>query len=176
MHSTDVPSSSFADDDSAVDVEIIETASATAPAPISRPESGRLHHTLLLIGSMIVLFLSLTMSLRDERLVTLPLFSQPLPHACFFYRTTGLDCPGCGLTRSFISFGHGDLAASWRFNPAGPIMFLIMVAQIPYRACQLWRIQRGKPELYLVSFYWIAWLVTATLLGQWLIRLVWHGA
>jgi hypothetical protein len=61
-------------------------------------------------------------------------------------RVTGLDCPGCGLTRCFISLAHGDAASAWNFNPAGVLLFGMLVAQIPYRLAQIWRVKNGRGE------------------------------
>ena len=36
---------------------------------------------------------------------------------CFFHRTTGLLCPGCGALRAMHQLLHGHLAAAFRFNP-----------------------------------------------------------
>jgi hypothetical protein len=33
------------------------------------------------------------------------------------------DCPGCGLTRSFVAFAGGDLSRSFACNPTGPLLF-----------------------------------------------------
>ncbi|MEI6420763.1 MAG: DUF2752 domain-containing protein [Lentisphaerota bacterium] len=35
---------------------------------------------------------------------------------CYFRKITGLDCPGCGLTRGFIAFCHADFAEAFRVN------------------------------------------------------------
>ena len=40
----------------------------------------------------------------------------------------GVSCPFCGMTRSFVALAHGDLGASLRFHPAGPILFVAMLA------------------------------------------------
>jgi len=61
-------------------------------------------------------------------------------------RMTGINCPGCGLTRSFISLAHGDVRSSWLYNPAGVFWFVAVALQIPYRSYQLWRIRRGRGE------------------------------
>lgn len=44
------------------------------------------------------------------------------PLGCFFHRWTGYDCPGCGLTRSLLSFFAGDVGLSFYFHPLGPIL------------------------------------------------------
>ncbi|MCB0392198.1 MAG: DUF2752 domain-containing protein [Bdellovibrionales bacterium] len=43
---------------------------------------------------------------------------------CPFHFVTGLLCPTCGMTRSFIAIFQGDLHASIRFHPIGAILFL----------------------------------------------------
>jgi hypothetical protein len=35
---------------------------------------------------------------------------------CYFRKMTGLDCPGCGLTRGFIALCHGNFAEAFRVN------------------------------------------------------------
>lgn len=45
------------------------------------------------------------------------------PELCGFHRATGIDCPGCGLTRSFCFTAHGELAAAFGFNGLGPVLF-----------------------------------------------------
>lgn len=35
---------------------------------------------------------------------------------CFFYKMTGLKCPGCGLQRAIHEILHGDLSAAWHYN------------------------------------------------------------
>src|SRR5664280_630429 len=44
---------------------------------------------------------------------------------CFFHRTTGLLCPGCGGLRGLHQLLHGHLAAAFRFNP-------MLVASLPF--------------------------------------------
>jgi hypothetical protein len=48
-----------------------------------------------------------------------------LPSICLFYDLTGLPCPGCGLTRSFVCFAHGQIAQAYRWNLLGPELWLI---------------------------------------------------
>ena len=48
-----------------------------------------------------------------------------LPSVCLFYYLTGLPCPGCGLTRSFVLLGHGHIWESLHWHPLGPAIFLL---------------------------------------------------
>lgn len=42
---------------------------------------------------------------------------------CVFYSLTGLQCPGCGVTRMFSAILKGDFAAAYRSNAA---IFLLL--------------------------------------------------
>lgn len=46
-----------------------------------------------------------------------------LPSLCPFHNITGLPCPGCGLTRSFVSMGHGHFVQALVWHPLGPVLF-----------------------------------------------------
>ncbi|MEY3013000.1 MAG: hypothetical protein RIT45_1735 [Pseudomonadota bacterium] len=45
------------------------------------------------------------------------------PVLCFHRLTTGIPCPGCGLTRGFVALLHGHLEAALHFNPLTPVVF-----------------------------------------------------
>jgi Protein of unknown function (DUF2752) len=44
---------------------------------------------------------------------------------CYFHKTTGLLCPGCGALRGLHQLLHGHLAAAFRFNP-------MLVVSLPF--------------------------------------------
>ena len=44
---------------------------------------------------------------------------------CHFLQTTGLPCPGCGMTTSFAWFARGNLAASVYVQPMGAALAAI---------------------------------------------------
>ena len=41
---------------------------------------------------------------------------------CFFHKTTGLLCPGCGALRATHQLLHGHLAAAWALNPLAVLL------------------------------------------------------
>ncbi len=135
-----------------------------------RPADLLLHWVLLWIASG-VLAASLLLRVGGGDKVLLPVIDAPLPGVCTYKRWVGTECPGCGLTRCFISLAHGDVTAAWHFNPAGLLFFVIVAGQIPYRAWQIWRIRRGRRELVLhwCSALLVGLLVTA-LFAQWVWR------
>ena len=47
--------------------------------------------------------------------------------SCFYKKYTGIDCPGCGMQRSFIQLVKGNLIASFEMYPALiPLLFTIL--------------------------------------------------
>ena len=69
------------------------------------------------------------------------LFGVDVPVVCGLRKLTGLPCPGCGLTRSFVFLGHGQLGEAFRMNWLGPPLFLAVLSQVPWR---IYRIARGR--------------------------------
>jgi hypothetical protein len=115
--------------------------------------------------------LATLLTIREERQVLIPILNVPLPELCMTKRWTGHGCPGCGMTRCFISLGHGDWRAALHYNPAGPILFAMMAFQIPFRMVQLVRIRRGLPELRMGRFPQVLFGILGVLMfGQWVLR------
>jgi hypothetical protein len=48
--------------------------------------------------------------------------SDPASTVCLLRRTTGIDCPGCGMTRAFSSLARGDVGEAVAFHPLAPLV------------------------------------------------------
>ena len=50
---------------------------------------------------------------------------------CPIKTITGLDCPGCGITRMFVALFHGNIYQAFRYNQLDfielPIIFILLV-------------------------------------------------
>jgi hypothetical protein len=57
-----------------------------------------------------------------------------LPGLCTLRVTTGIPCPGCGLTRSLVAAVRGDWSSSAAFHRLGPIVLVYLILQATYRA------------------------------------------
>jgi hypothetical protein len=140
-------------------------------APATR-STDRLYHVVILVACAAVLGLSFLLTIRAHSQVLLPFVQIPLPELCTFRRFAGLSCPGCGLTRSFISLAHADFRSAWFYNPAGLLLFPLVAVQIPFRALQIWRIRAGRPEVSLPLLTQITVAAAGVfLVAQWLLRL-----
>ncbi|HVR44617.1 MAG TPA: DUF2752 domain-containing protein [Thermoanaerobaculia bacterium] len=56
---------------------------------------------------------------------------------CWSQLLLGRTCPGCGLTRSFITVAGGDLARAAAWNPIGPILFVSLALLVLLHALRL---------------------------------------
>lgn len=52
-----------------------------------------------------------------------------LPGVCVLNELTGIPCPGCGLTRAWVSALHGALGESLAHHPLGWLVLLYVLAQ-----------------------------------------------
>jgi hypothetical protein len=93
-----------------------------------------------------------------------------LPEVCVTKRVGWGECPGCGLTRSFVLGVRLDPEA-FRLHPAGPLLLLVLVAQIPYRGIRWWRRRRSLRVVDAPPWSKVLWwsLPVAVLAG-WLIK------
>ncbi|MFB9315399.1 DUF2752 domain-containing protein [Nocardioides plantarum] len=85
------------------------------------------------------------------------------PVICPFRRLTGLPCPGCGLTRSWVYLAHGQWHDSVAAHPFGPVAVAMAVALVVSVVVAL--VRRGPlPDLdVLVRRPWVVAVV-----GAWL--------
>ncbi len=51
---------------------------------------------------------------------------------CSFHATTGIPCPGCGMTRSFACISHGYFKKAWDYHPFGFLLYSIMLFFLVY--------------------------------------------
>lgn len=88
------------------------------------------------------------------------------PVLCPFRLVTGLPCPGCGLTRSWVAIGHGDLHGAFAYNAFGPLSMafvaslVVLVAAValtvPRRLSRVESILR-HPVVWTVAGLWVAY-------------------
>ena len=73
--------------------------------------------------------------------------------ACQFHRLTGLNCPGCGMTRAAYALLHGNFLAALRDNA----LFVFAVAGVAGRGGWMkWKQWRGRArgEFFPVKYLW----------------------
>ena len=83
--------------------------------------SARALDALLGLFALSALLGSVALGLSGD---TVMLGDHALGATCWSRHLLDLSCPFCGMTRSFVALGHGDVAASFGFHPAGPLLML----------------------------------------------------
>jgi hypothetical protein len=127
------------------------------------------HRLILAIAAAIVLAACVLQVRADQRVAVSLLTRWPLPEVCQSKILFGLDCPGCGLTRSFVHLAHGNVPASLAVHPLGWLVALFVVAQFPYRA---WALKTHSPAPLGERTPWIiTGVLFALLFATWLARL-----
>ena len=129
------------------------------------------YHRTVLGVSAVILVACLLLRTSTGGHVRVPLVGISMPGLCLWRLSTGVECPGCGLTRCFIAMAHGNFAEAWHFHPAGTVLFAALLAQLPYRGLQLRRLARGRSELKHPALMLVLWLLVPVFLIQWLLRL-----
>ena len=90
---------------------------------------------------------------------------------CFFRKYTGLECPGCGMTRATYATLHGRIGDAFRLNPVGMVLLpLAMVGvgievigwvsgkQLPFR------LNPGRWGATVIAVVMIVWWVGRNLI------------
>jgi Protein of unknown function (DUF2752) len=108
------------------------------------PARRRTHRAMLAISLGVLVLSPLLVILPDQRVALWFLPNWPAPDSCLSRTALGIPCPGCGLTRSFISLAHGEFTRSWNYHRMGWALALLTVAQVPYRFFAL-RHRMGAP-------------------------------
>lgn len=106
-------------------------------------------HIWILALSICVIAISLIFSINEEDKTCFLWFKEyPMPETCFFKRVLGIDCPFCGMTRSFISMSHLKFNQAWEFNKIGIFIYAIVILQIPYRSVIILRRKLRSGAIY----------------------------
>jgi hypothetical protein len=79
------------------------------------------------------------------------------PGLCLFHRLTGLECPGCGMTRAFHALTHGHVDEALGFNLLSLPLFIalavVLVLDLVYIA-RGFRISLGVPVRAITLCEW----------------------
>ncbi len=94
-----------------------------------------------------------------------------LPAMCMSKIVFDAPCPGCGLTRSFVSLAHGECVTAFLLNPAGPLLFIICLIQIPYRYFKYNQSPSKLIKIIDAHSEKIAWGVLVFMLCAWTTRM-----
>ena len=114
------------------------------PKQIYKPEL--VFRVLVLLMATTAISMSFVMTVEDGQKVFLPFTKTPMPEMCGVRSVLGVDCPGCGMSRAFISISNLEIDKALAFNSASLIVYLFVAIQIPWHAMQVFiTFHRGGP-------------------------------
>ena len=96
-----------------------------------------------------------------------------VPETCMSRLMFGLDCPGCGLTRSFVHLAHLRWNDAWNVHRLGLLMFVIVLIQFPYRIPALLRDRDFEFPRRPIKFF--VRTVICMLIVNWLVGMAFYG-
>jgi len=87
---------------------------------------------------------------------------------CFFRKATGLECPGCGMTRATHAFLNGRIGEAFRLNPVGMVVLPLALVALGIEVLG-W--VRGRPLPFRVkSGRWGALILAVVMIAWWIVR------
>src|SRR5580765_1080225 len=86
---------------------------------------GRTGNLAISTGIFLVLALAYRFLSADSDRVYIG--SRAIDYGCLFKKMTGIPCPGCGGSRSFLMALHGDFYHSILMNPMGLLILTVLV-------------------------------------------------
>jgi len=94
-----------------------------------------------------------------------------VPGSCLSRELFHADCPGCGLTRSFVALTHGRFRESLSLHRLGLVLYLFFLWQIAYRLYCLRQRCANLPAGLLRLQSWLGFGMVAALLANWAVGL-----
>ncbi len=87
---------------------------------------------------------------------------------CLFHRFTGLNCPGCGMTRAACATLHGRIGEAFRFNPVGMILLPLASFGVGLEVIG-W--VRGRVLPFRLNVGRVGtWVIVGVVIGFWVLR------
>ncbi len=143
------------------------------PAQVPPSHFSHGFHRDMLLTCAAVILAAAVLRLDANGWVLLPFLDRhPIPSTCPSRVIFHVNCPTCGLTRSFIAMAHGQFARAFAFHRLGPPLFAFVFLQVPVRAYAILR--RIPPGKLLPWRYWrlVPWVLLVALLGNWMYNLI----
>ena len=134
------------------------------------PVRFRRHRFMLMLACTLVASAFIFRVPSQDRVELVGLAGLPMPSLCMSKSLWGIECPGCGLTRSLLCFFHGDFTGSLALHRIGWIMAVAVILQFPYRIAALVR----KDDYPLGTWFPKAFgrVLIFLLLGNWVVEFI----
>jgi hypothetical protein len=128
-------------------------------------------HLAYLIFFLLFLIVPVFLTYEPGPSSRLSVFGINMPPTCGTKYFFDIDCPACGLTRSFTVLAQGDIRESIRFHRLGPLIFLFFLYQVGYRTYGLRTLGTPVPKVLSRIHTYGGSVLIALLVANWLFGL-----
>ena len=128
-------------------------------------------HRTMLWFALFIIAASFLLRRGESETITLAWPRIELPPLCASRALFDIECPGCGLTRSFVALAAGDIQESWRLHRVGWLLALAVVGQIPYRLYALRQLRKTESTVQSVWPKVFGNFLIAMLILNWLLKI-----
>ena len=116
------------------------------------------HRRQTLIRGCLLAILGLGFALVLWVVLLIPPSQHSFYPKCMLHSTTGLHCPGCGMTRSLHSFLNGDFEQAIAYNLLAPIVIPILgIALLRSLWAWVWDVPTFRPSPTTRLKYYLTW-------------------
>ncbi len=129
---------------------------------------GRYVHLLILAACLTVVIMAFI--LPPDRVIANRLGLRWHVY-CFLDNLFGLKCASCTLARSFSACAQGQLSKAFKHDSLGPLIFLYLIVQIPYRLWSLVKAPKRLPRSVVRIQAGYTVLIVALIIVDWLFTL-----
>ncbi len=129
---------------------------------------GRYVHLLILAACLTVVIMAFI--LPPDRVIANRLGLRWHVY-CFLDNLFGLKCASCTLARSFSACAQGQLSKAFKHDSLGPLIFLYLIVQIPYRLWSLVKAPKRLPRSVIRIQAGCTVLIVALIIIDWLFTL-----
>ncbi len=136
-------------------------------SPDSAVPQDRTSHITWLAVFLVLLLVPILIAFDPAPGSCLTLFGLSLPPACPSQRYLDLECPGCGLTRSFVAMAHGEWGWSFAYHRLGILLYVFFALRVPVHAWLLARPEDAVRPVLVKAYNGSAWCLIALLILNW---------
>jgi hypothetical protein len=124
---------------------------------------------ILLVTVLVLVLAGLFLTENDQAIF---FAGQALSPLCWIKRLTGVACPTCGLSRSFVAWLNGNAARAWQAQPLSILLLALLVFQIPYRWWIIFTGRRMRLFSTRIFVQSVSYILLGLFLLNWIVRLV----
>lgn len=137
---------------------MIQISKLISLKPLSRRQKK--NKTAWIIGLLIILVYSIFINPAESNITT-----------CRFHQLTGLDCPTCGISRSFYSLSQFDFSGAFGHHPFGPVLFAVFSLLLVYFCVELLLKKEVQFTAGIFNFKWFSGVFLGVWFIIWILRI-----